>query len=239
MGSTLSTIRGLLENQIDSGETDASTDPTSTILNTYINNSIRKIVRMDKPRELYSPTVTTSSITINTNTVTLSSSIFVPDLVYYARSSGSVIELQQKPIKQMIDIESANKFFDTTNTGDPYYYDVKGTSLLFNKYFDRTEADAIKIYGLGFPTTLSSDSDTTELPIDYDLLIVYEASVLFYQKDDDLQNQLKFQALAANERADMRIFLDTNDSDSIQLDPYTFTGNNNRKITNPDVFFTS
>ena len=238
MGSTLGTIRNLLENQIDSGETDLTTDPTSTILNLYINNSIRRIVRTEKPRELYSPTVTTSDITINTNTVTLSSSIFVPDLVYYERSSGSTIELRQKPIKQMIDIESPNKFFDTDNVGDPDLYDVRGTSLIFNKYFSRTATGAIKIYGIGFPTTLSNDSDTTELPIDYDLLIVYESAVLYYQKDDDLENQQKFQILAAQERANMRIFLDTNDSDSVQLDPYTFTGNNQRSIRNPDVFFT-
>ncbi len=42
MGSELSTIRSLLENQIDSGETSASSDPSSAILNTYINQGIRK-----------------------------------------------------------------------------------------------------------------------------------------------------------------------------------------------------
>ncbi len=106
----------------------------------------------------------------------------------------------------MIELESSNNFFDTSNTGNPSYYDVRGTSLIFNKYFDRTATGAIKIYGIGPPSTLSDDDDATELPVDYDLLIVYEAAVLFYQKDDDLQNQQKFEALAFRERADLRTF---------------------------------
>lgn len=239
MGSTLAVIRDLLENQLDTGTTDTTTDPTSTILNTYINNAIRRIVRKDRPRELYSPTVTTADITINTNTISLPAAIFIPDLVYYQNSSGSVREMRQRPIKQLIDLESANKFFDATNTGDPYFYDVKGTSLIFNKYFSRTATGAIKMYGLGFPTTLSDDSDTTELPVDYDTLIVYEAAVLFYQKDDDLENQQKYNSLAQRERFDLRTFLRTNDSESIQLDPYTFAQPLDTARTNPDVFFGS
>lgn len=239
MGSTLSTIRNLLENQLDVEESDLTTDPTSTILNTYINNSIRLITRKDRPRELYSAAVTTANITINTNTVSIPAGIFVPDLVYYAYSSGTVHELLQKPIKEMIELESANRFFDTTNTGNPSYYDVKGTSLLFNKYFDRTASGAIKVYGLGFPTTLSSDSDATELPTDYDMLIVYESAMLYYQKDDDIENQRKFQQLAKDERDDLRTYLRTNDSMSIQLDPYIYTGNHENGINSASVFFGS
>jgi hypothetical protein len=237
MGSALSVIRSLLENQIDVGTTTTSTDPTSTILNTYINTSIRKITRKDRPRELYSPTVTTADITINTNTVSMPATMFIPDLVYYQQSSGTTIELRQKPIKQMIDIETANNFFDTTNTGNPNFYDVKGTALIFNKYFSRTATAAIKIYGMGYPTTLSDDSDTTELPEDYDLLVAYESAVLFYEKDDDFDNQRKFELLAQQERADLRTFLRTDDSSIIQMDPYTFSGTANSSKTDPNIFF--
>ena len=80
MGSELSTIRSLLENQIDSGETSASSDPSSAILNTYINQSIRKIVRKDRPHELYSATVSSVNINADANTVTIPSGILIiPD----------------------------------------------------------------------------------------------------------------------------------------------------------------
>jgi|ETNvirenome_6_85_1030632.scaffolds.fasta_scaffold05010_4 hypothetical protein len=239
MGSTLSTIRSLLENQIDVGETSLTTDPTNTILNTYINNSIRKIVRKDKPRELLSATVQTADITINTNTVSMPTGIFYPDTVYYKYNSGTIFELLQLDMKKMIERETPTSFFKTTNTGNPNYYDVRGTSLIFNKYFSRTEVQAIKIFGLSFPTTLSEDSDTTELPIDYDLLIAYEASVLYYQKDDDSENMQKYRELARLERNDLRIDLDTNDSSAVQLDPYTFVGTVGKPTTNTDIFFGS
>lgn len=238
--STLKEIRTLLENQIDSGETSVDTDPTSTILDTYINNAIRKIVRKDRPRELYSAAVSTAGITINTNTVSLPSDVFIPDLVYYENSSGTVVPLLQKGVKEMIDIQGSNSFFDTTNTGDPTYYDVKGTSLLFNKYFSRTDTDAIKIYGMGFPTTLTAALETTtqtELPIDYDLLISYEAAILFYQKDDDFENQRKFEILAKQERDDHRTFLRTNDSSAIELDPNHYLGKGQNALNNPNIFF--
>ena len=75
MGSELSTIRSLLENQIDSGATSTSSDPSSAILNTYINQSIRKIVRKDRPHELYSATVSAVNINADANTVTIPSGI--------------------------------------------------------------------------------------------------------------------------------------------------------------------
>ncbi len=237
--SNLGQLRNLLENQIDSETTTVSTDPTSTILNTYINNAIRRITRKDRPRELYSATVTTADITISTNTVSIPSGIFIPDLVYYEYSSGTVFQLNQKPIQELVIAESANRFFDSTNLGDPSYYDVRGTSLIFNKYFSRTATDAIKIYGMNFPTNLSTDSDETELPSDYDLLITYEAAILFYQKDDDLENQIKFQNLASGERAELRVFLRTNDSQIVELDPYTYTGNYQNAKNNADIFFGS
>jgi len=236
MGSTLSTILSLVENQIDSGVTDTTTDPTKSLLTTYINNAIRRITRAEKPRELYSATVSTADITVNTNTVSIPSEIFLPDLVYYAQSSGRVKELFQKPINHLITNESAGAFFDTTNTGDPTYYDIKGTSFIFNKYFDRTATAAIKVYGTGFPTTLSSDSDTTELPIDYDLLIAYEAAILFYQKDDDFDNQRKFEILAKQEKDNLRFHLRTDDSLQVEMDPRVFGSSNTDFWYDPNIY---
>jgi hypothetical protein len=181
----------------------------------------------------------TANITANTNTVSIPATIFIPDLVYYTYSSGTVQRLMTKDIKGLIDLEGPNRFFNTTNTGDPDYYTVRGTSLLFNKYFSRTATAAINIYGLGFPTTLSSGSDITELPTDYDLLIVYESAVLYYQKDDDQQNQVKFQQLAQLERVNLKHNLDTDDESTIRMDPNVFTGRNGLDITNPNVLFTS
>ncbi len=239
MGSTLSTIRGLLDDQLDFGTSTTATNPTSTLLNKYINNAIRKITRLDKPRELYTSSATTADITVNTNTVSVPTTLLIPNAVYYKQSSGTRFEMIQKPLDQIISLTSPNLFFDTTYTGTPEYYDIQGTDLVFSKHFDRTETAAIEILGWKVPTTLSADGDTTELPPDYDLLIVYESCILFYQKDDDIQNLQSYQLLAQQERANLRLSLDTNDSQTILLDPYTFTGTGNNSISNPNVFFQS
>ena len=65
MGSSLSTLRTLLENQIAVGTTGADTEPTSTILNDYINKAIRQIVRDFKPRELQNASAKDINITRN------------------------------------------------------------------------------------------------------------------------------------------------------------------------------
>lgn len=224
MGSTLGTIRALVENQIDVQPTTAATDPSSTLLNSYINNSIRLIARRDRPRELQSATVTQADITVNTNTISIPAAIFLPDLVYYTAPGGSITRLLYKPVKQMIQNVPTKDFFDSTVTGDPSYYDVRGTSILFDNHFSRTATNAIKIYGLGFPTTLVEDTDTTELPVDYDMLITYQTLILFFQRDDDTANQVKYQNLAELERQQLVTILGLDDEGSITMDPYTFTG---------------
>lgn len=236
MGSQLTTLRTLLENQLNTGITSNSTDPTSTLLNSYINKAIRKIARLDSPRELLNASPAEVDITQNTNTVTMPTTLIVSNAVYYQNSSGSVSRLLAKNIKELIDIQSPSTYFDTTNTGDPSYYTARGTSLVFNKYFDRNATGAIKVFGTSVPSTLTSDSDESDLSVDYDLLTIYEAAVYFYQRDDDQQNQFKFQSLASTERNELRVVLDTNDEDTIRLDPNTFT--NRINFNNPSVFFT-
>lgn len=240
MGSTLSVLRQLLEDQLAVGTTSTATDPTLTLLNSYINTSIRKIARQDKPRELEIATPTQADITINTNVVAVPTSFIVPELVYYSDSGGSIKRIIRKDLKEILEINSGKAFFDTAVTGDPNYYTVRGTSLLFDKHFSRTETNAINIYGIGVPSTLVDGTDTTELPIDYDMLITYEAAILFYQRDDDTENQNKFTNVAAQERASIVLHLDTNDEDHIRLDPDTFAGNGTGlDYRNPSVIFTS
>jgi len=238
MGSTLLVLRTLLEDQLDTGTTSGTTDPTETLLNTYINKAIRKIVRRDTPRELLNADAISANIVAGANTVTLPATILVPLTVYYKFTGGAFRQLRNKPIKKLIDFESPNNYFNSTNQGDPNYWTLRGTSLVFNKQASRTEANAIKIMGVAPPSTLSADVDTTELPIDYDLLVSYEAAVLFYQRDDDVVNQQKYQQLAIFERAELKLSLDSNEEDQIDLDPYVFQYNQ-VDIANPNIFFGS
>jgi hypothetical protein len=238
MGSTLGTIRALFESQLGLEQTNSSSDPSSSLINDYINKSIRRIARRDKPRELESAAPSTGDIVVNTNTVSIPSDILVPTIVYYKRSGGSIMRMIYREMKQMVELTGPNTFFDSTKTGDPAYYSTRGTSFVFNKHFSRTETAAINVYGVLFPTTLSIDSDTTELPVDYDLLIVYEAAILFNQREDDRENQVKYQNLAKIERDSLELSLDTDEEAYISMDPNTFTGNT-YTYRNPSVFFTS
>jgi hypothetical protein len=178
-----------------------------------------------------------ADIVVNTNTVAIPSTILIPESVYFKNNSGKYIELKQKNFKDLIQIEGAN-FFDATNTGDPIFYAIQGTSLVFNKYFSRTEVGAIKLIGINMPTTLIADSNTTELPIDYDILIVYEAAGLFAQRDDDEENIQRWNNLSLLKRAELRTTLQTNNNNTIGLDPNVFTSRVT-SIGNPSVFFGS
>ena len=235
MGSDLTRLRNLLETQLNVGTTSTSSDPSSTTLNTYINKSIRKIVRESEPVELLSATPTDINIVANANTVTVPSTLLTTHNVYYKDNSGTFKRLTAMPYKQLVAETGANNFFNTSYTGDPIYYTSRGTSLVFNRYFNRTETAAIKVDGVTAPTTLSSDSDTTELPVDYDMLITYFSAFFYYQRDDDFQNQQKFQLLAQEEKTQLSVDLDKNNESVIMLDPSYFT--QLRRKNDPSVFF--
>ena len=235
--STLLVLRTLLENQIDVGVTTVSTDPTASLLNSYINTSLRKIARDIKPRELLSATPFTGDIVSGQNTISLPATVLVPDLVYITDSTGKVRELIQKNLKAMISLESSISFFDSSNnSGIPSFYTVRGTSLLFNRYFNYSVTGGAKIFGVAPPDTLSADADETELPSDYDMLIAYMSAILYYQKDDDLQNQQKYQGLAFNEISSLSIALDTNLEEQVTMDSNTFFSNSNVS-NNPNFLF--
>ena|SRR3990167_5526220 len=238
MGSTLSTLRQLLADQIDADTVTAGSDPSTTLLNTYINNSIRKITRRDRPRELRLSTAIAANITISTNSVSIPATVFVPERVYYQNSDSQWSELKQIDLKSLIQMIGPTNYFDSTYTGDPIHYAIEGTKFLFDKYFSRTASSVINIFGISPPTSLSSDSDTTELPTDYDILIVYESALLFAQRDDDDANINRWIALAKQERSELLVNLQTNNNQQIQLDPNYFTSRST-SINNPSVFFSS
>jgi hypothetical protein len=234
--STLLTIRNLLADQLDYDDLDATSDPSTTLLNTYINKSIRKIIRRDRPQEMLLASPISANIVSGANTVAIPATVFVVSNVYYQRTGGTWVEVLQKRLQDLIQVEGVNGFFDTTNTGEVDFYSVRGGSLVFNKYFNRSATGAIKIFGVKPPTDLTVDASVCELPSDYDLLIAYESAVLFYQKDDDETNQLKFQNLAIQEKAEVSASLDENISEAITLDPYVFTGVT-KSFNSSSVFF--
>jgi len=235
LGSTLLVIRNLLASQIYAESVTDGSDPSKTLLNTYINEAIRVITRRERPRELLTDTPIDVSIVAGANSVSIPSTSFIPESVYYKDSGGRFRELKQKSYKDMIQIEGSN-FFETDNSGDPIYYSIRGTSIILNKYFSRSEAAAIKIIGIDQPTTLSADGDTTELPTDYDMLIVYESALLYAERDDDDQNITRWTRLSLLKRAELRTDLRTNDNNQVAMDPNVFSSRTT-SIGNPSIFF--
>lgn len=235
--STLGSLRALLENQINVGVTTAGTDPTSTLLNTYINSAYRLIARRDRPRELWLATPSSQTITINSNTITYPTTIAGITSAYYKYSSGTWKELTFKQLKEMIYLEGESNFFDTANTGDPSMYALQGLSIIFNKYFSRTETASVNLYGATYPTELTADASVSAFPSDYDMLIVYESARLWSQRDDDSDLQIKFQQLAQIERDELRQSLNSVDNIVVTLDPYTYGGLQGVNMANPNTFF--
>lgn len=224
MGSTLQTLLTLLENQIDVGVTSASTDITQSVLTIYINRSIEKIVREMRPRELRNSTAIAINIVAAANSVSIPTTILVPEYLYFVDSDGKYNALVQKTLKQIIDLENPQNFFDTSNTGIPSYYAIEGTAITFNKHFDYSGTGSIKLYGVIPPTTLSiaSLSGTTELPTIYDLLITYLSCVLFYQKDGDVNKLAVFNGLSSAEGKNVMNSVSSNSAQVIDLDNSIF-----------------
>lgn len=237
MGSTLLVLRSLLESQLDIDATNTSSDPSSTVLNNYINKSIREIVRKDRPIEMMLSNAVGINTTISQNSVSIPSTVYVPGIVYYKNSSGKYGKVEPKQFEVLIDQEGSENYFDSTYTGDPSFYSWVGTSLVFNKYFTASQTNGVYVLGLKPPTTLSGDSDATELPIDYDFLITYLSAVKYYQKDQDFSSIQVFSGLAQNERSELKLSFSDSKSAQVILDPNVFTNQVTLNINNPGVFF--
>ena len=225
MGSTLAQLRTLLESQIESGVTDSNSNPSSTILNTYITKAIRKIAIDLKPRELMSSIPENVNIVVGQNTAAFPTTLYIPTSVWYKDSNNNYKQLIPINVKDMVIKEGASNFFNPSNIGNPSYYSLGGSNLVLNRYFDRTETGAIKVFGIKHPTTLS-DSTECDLSEDYDLLITYFAAYLYYQKDEDIQSMQNYLALYNQEKQDLLMSLDWNYEQVIELNPNIFGGFN-------------
>lgn len=235
MSSTLATLRGYVERQIDL-TTTGDTTPSTTTVDDFINKSIRNITRRMKPNNMQNATPVDHAITVNTNSVALSATIIYPQIVYYFNSSGKARQLVERSLQHMISEQGSTTFFDTTHTGTPSLFAFRGRNIIVNRHFHRTDAAGIKIYGITVPTTLTADGDQCPLEVDYDMLITYQVTARCYQILDDTENQTKYEILARQLENEIQIDLDYNDAESINLDPSTF----NPRYTdfrNPGVFF--
>lgn len=234
--STLEDLRAKLENQIEIEPTDVNTNPTSTLLNLYINESIRKIARRDKPTELQQPSLVSANLIAGTNQVSLPVTIFNQAFVYIQISSGKFKKLTPKSIDKLIELEGPELFFDSNNVGDADYFAIQGSKIILNKYLRESVTNGLKVIGGYIPSGLVNDSDECSLFPDWDMLIVYQSAVLFYQRDDDLVNQQKYEKLAREERAELNLSLDDNLSETIDMDETIFHSEH-RSIREPGVMF--
>lgn len=225
MASTINTILALLESQVQSGTTSAATDPTQAQMLQYISLSIRKIAREDRPQEIVLATPVDHAITVNTNSVSLDSSILTPTQVYYNSSGNNYLPLNRTTVENIITSIGPTNYFDTSNIGDPTMFALQGNKLIFDQYFNRTDSTALKVFGIEATTEYSASDITAstviELPIDYNMLIVFEAALLFYQKDEDAGLIRQYFELAKDARARIAIAL-TDNHLAVEMDPQQF-----------------
>lgn len=235
MGSTLATLRGYVERQIDL-TTTSDTIPSTSAVNDFINKSIRHITRRMKPNNMQNATPVDHAITANTNSVALSATLLYPQIVYYFDASSKARQLIERSLQHMISQQGSNTFFDNMHTGNPSLFAFRGRNIIVNRHFNRTDAAGIKIYGITVPSTLTLDGDQCPLEVDYDMLITYQVTARCYQILDDTENQTKYEILARQLENEIQLDLDYNDAESINLDPSTFSPRYTN-FRNPGVFF--
>lgn len=240
MTITLLSLRTLFESRLGLGFTaTASTDPSTTLLNLLINESIKKIAREEMPWELSNETASYLNQVADSRSVTLPTTLIIPKRVYVKTSGGTWKEMKPKNLDNLIEIENPNSYLKD-KTGDPDYYMIRGTDIIFNKVFKNNQTNGVAIYSTERPTALSDDSDTTPLDEYRSLQIVYGACVLFYESEaeDNGQNLAKFMQMYTTETAKLRTYFEPNNQPMMRLDPQVF-GYQGVTINNPSVFFTS
>lgn len=192
----------LFENQIGVGVTSSSTSPTRNMVLNYLNISQKQIARSFKPQELFTATPATITTVANTSKYAVPATVcFVSD-VYVPNASDSTYE--RCVPKDLNNLINPTTYFDTTQTGDPKYYDVKGNYILFDKAF----ADSgllIKVFGTSYPTVIDSTNlaSNNEFADSYAMLLIYKAAVLWFNSDDDTANVNKFQGLYKAEASEL------------------------------------
>jgi len=240
-GSTQDQLVTLFEDLILGSERLGTTsDPTEALITTFINKAIREIANSIEPQELLDSAATTANISANTNTVTIPTTYIRPTHVYYKTASGSYFEVFPRGLKSLIDSVGPTQFYDTARTGIPKNFAVRGDKLVFDKHFDRTESNAVSMFGINTPTilTIASPSATTELPIDYDMLIMYKTAAYFYKREEDMALMNKYEGKADIEENRVRVALKPIDRFSrIELDTRFFVNHRTGNINNSDVLF--
>lgn len=241
MGSTLAELRALMEGPtgLGCGTTDATTEPTSSELNTVINQAIKKIIRVEKPHELKNETPSYLNQTIDTNYVELPSTVIIPQRVYIKTTGGTWRKVTHRNVDYLIQNEDPNSFLKDTK-GDPNEYMLRGSRIIFNKTFQSSQTNAIAVYSTSRPTTLSNDTDVCELDDMRDLQILYQACALFYtaENEDTGPNLQKFRTLYKEQTDELRLYFSPDVEPKMRLDPQAF-GRQGTDISNPNVLFIS
>ena len=203
--STTQELIELLEAQVDSGATDTTTDPTEAQLVIYLNKAQRKIATAQRPQELLTATAVDHNITEGDETVSLDSSLILPTQVFYLDSNNGAKELNPRSMLSFID----SGYFKTSNNRIPSYWDFRNKKLVFDAGMPRTATAALKVFGVLAPTALSKDTPSTDSDFtdDWDLLIVYTAAYLYFQKEQDVELMSKFEALALREKSNIQSVL--------------------------------
>lgn len=239
-GSTQATLEQLFVDMIlYSDSVSATSQPTNTLVTTFINQAILQIAAQIKPQELLDSTGTAANISANSNTVAIPSTYLKLTKVFYKNASGKYTEVYPKNFASAVNSRTPSSFFDTNKTGTPSSYVIQGGTLIFDTHFDRTETGAILLWGILKPTTLSTASPSvqTELDIDFDMLIIYKAAMMYYLREEDFDSVASYKVLADQEEARLRLSSSEFSSfGTVEMDPTVFRGASGN-FSDPGVFF--
>lgn len=224
MSITGSEILEALQEHLNVGETSANTDPTQSLLISYINKAMRKIAYKLEPDELKSEAVDVATVA-NTNTATVPSTLLkVKDL--FTKDAGDYRRLEPKPIAAAVNPIDV---FDSNSIGTPSYYELRNSKIIVNKYFVSSSSDGLKAYGILKPTDLDIDdlSPAIDMSDEYEDAIIFQAAIYFYMKDSDSKSFSINRGLLAEEMMHLRTFVANPMPRSMTLDQRFF---NHRRL---------
>lgn len=204
-----------LEDHLNVGDTDASSDPTRDLLIKFINRAMRKVALVLTPRNLKSGPIDAATVA-GSNTATRPTSLLkVKDV--YSKDAGDYKHLEPKPINASIN---PIDLFDTNSIGSASYWEERGSLIYFDKYFAQSASDGLKVYGILAPTAIDGDnlSPDIDFPEEYDDLIVFRAAVYYFLSDFDTRNVNTNRTLVNEEEARIRTFLGGEIRESMTLD---------------------
>jgi hypothetical protein len=227
---------------LSSRRTSLTSDVSNTLITSFLNQAIRKETLRMRPQELETVTPKTFAITENTSQVAIPNEFLNIDSVYYRHTPDFVQQVFARQFTPLVQSPGVSNFFNPSQVGIPNHYWFASDTLLFDRYFNRTEADQIFVYGLQSPTTLSVDLPDEESGLSdvYDMLIMYRAGMYFYQRDEDPTMLGQYAGLLRQEQRDLWQDRQTPPRRArVELDKRYFLPHGNVNFNNPEVFFTS